>query len=180
LIAEVHEASIPALAVSHDPALAAVADRLVLMHNRRIVQTGTVAEVHAQPASGAVARLLGLRNVQRGHIDGAPGAQRLVWPQAGAALPVHTTLPHGTTVDWHIAPSDVRAHDAATAPDGAIAATLELRQTSAHGRYLGMRCGQARLWIESRPGQELPTSPLLSLPPDAIRCWPVAGQELPP
>ena len=72
LIAEVHEAGIPALAVSHDPALAAIADRLVLMHGRRIVQVGTPAQVHAQPVIGAAARLLGLRNVQRGVIAGAP------------------------------------------------------------------------------------------------------------
>ncbi|SFS14181.1 molybdate/tungstate transport system ATP-binding protein [Dyella sp. OK004] len=177
LIAEVHEASIPALAVSHDPALAAIADRLVLMHNRRIVQVGTAAEVHAQPASGAVARLLGLRNVQRGQIAGASGEPQLLWSQANAALPVHTTLPHGTPVDWHIAPNAVKVHAAASAPSGSLPAVLELRQTSAHGCYLGMRCGQARLWVELPPGHEAPEAPMLSLPPSAIRCWPVAEQE---
>ncbi|WP_053096140.1 ABC transporter ATP-binding protein [Frateuria defendens] len=174
LIAEVHEAAIPTLAVSHDPALAAVADRLVLMHRRRIVQLGTPEEVHARPASGAVARLLGLRNVQRGRIVGAPGAQRLAWLQAETAVPVHTDLPDGTPVDWHIAPAAVRVHEPASAPEGAIAASFELRQTGAHGSYLGLRCGQARLWVEPPPGFELPAAPRLSLPPDAIRCWPIA------
>ncbi|MFC4761953.1 ABC transporter ATP-binding protein [Dyella koreensis] len=179
LIAEVHEATIPALAVSHDPALAAVADRLVLMHDRRIVQVGTAAEVHAQPASGAVARLLGLRNVQRGQIVGTPGEQRLLWPQASATLPVSTALPHGAAVDWHIAPAAVTVHEATSAPAGSLSATLELRQTSAQGSYLGMRCGQARLWVELPPGDALPAAPMLSLPPHAIRCWPVAAQENP-
>jgi molybdate/tungstate transport system ATP-binding protein len=171
LIAEVHEAGIPALAVSHDPALAAVADRLVLMHGRRIVQIGTPEEVHAQPASGAVARLLGLRNVQRGRIVGAPGAQRLSWPEADTSLRVETALPDGTVVDWHVPPAAVRLHDPVAAPDDAIAASFELRQTSPHRSYFGMRCGQARLWVEPPAGYELPAAPMLSLPPEAIRCW---------
>lgn len=171
LIAEVHQAGIPALAVSHDPALAAVADRLVLMHGRRIVQIGTPEQVHAQPASGAVARLLGLRNVQRGRILGS----RLSWPEAEASLALDTTLPDGTLVDWHIAPAAVRLHDWAMAPTDAIPATFELRQTAPHRSYLGMRCGQARLWVESPAGCELPVAPMLSLPPEAIRCWPIQG-----
>jgi ABC-type spermidine/putrescine transport systems, ATPase components len=173
LIAEVHEAGIPALAVSHDPALAAVADRLVLMHDRRIVQTGAPEDVHAQPASGTVARLLGLRNVQRGCLAGAPGPlQQLLWTEAGVSLPIHTALPDGTPVDWHIPPSAVTLHEATTAPVGAVAASLELRQTGAHGDYLGLRCGQARLWVTLLPGQALPPAPMLWLPPSAIRCWP--------
>ena len=172
LIAEVHEAGIPALAVSHDPALAAVADRLVLMHGRRIVQAGTPAEVHAHPVSGAAARLLGLRNVQRGVIAGSPGAQHLRWLQANAVLPVRTGLPDGTAVDWHIAPSAVQVHPAASAPPGAITASFELRQTGVHGSHLGMRCGEARLWVEAPTGFDPAAAVMLSLPPEAIRCWP--------
>lgn len=175
LIAEVHEAGIPALAVSHDPALAAIADRLVLMHGRRIVQTGTPAEVYAQPVSGAAARLLGLRNVQRAVIAGAPGAPCLRWAEADAVLPVHTALPDGTVVDWHIAPAAVGVHAAAEAPPGAIAASLELRQTGVHGSHLGMRCGEARLWVEAPPEFDPSATVMLSLPSAAIRCWPAEG-----
>lgn len=171
LIAEVHQAGIPALAVSHDPQLAAVADRLVLMHRRRIVQAGSPADVHARPASGAAARLLGLRNIQRGRIVGAAGARRLLWPQAGVALPVETSLPDGTAVDWHIAPAAVQMHEAAAAPEGAVAASLELRQVGAHGCHVGLRCGQVRLWVLLPPGQEVPAAPMLWLPPAAIHCW---------
>ncbi|WNL48249.1 ABC transporter ATP-binding protein [Dyella sp. BiH032] len=172
LIAEVHEAGIPALAVSHDPALAAIADRLVLMHGRRVVQAGTPAEVYAQPVSGAAARLLGLRNVQPGVIAGRPGAQHLQWPQADVLLPVRTGFPDGTAVDWHIAPAAVRVHPAAAAPTDAIPATFELRQTGVHGSHLGMRCGEARLWAEAPAGFDPAAAAMLSLPPEAIRCWP--------
>jgi len=171
LIAEVHVAGIPALAVSHDPALAAVADRLVLMHGCRIVQAGTPMEVHAQPASGAAARLLGLRNVLRGRLAGAADAQRLVWEEAGVSLPVRTALADGTEVDWHIAPEAVALHEADAVPADTIVARVELRQMTAHGRYAGLRCGQARLWA-SLPSGDVAGTVRLGLRPSAIRCWP--------
>lgn len=173
LIAEVHAVGIPALAVSHDPALAAVADRLVLMHDRRIVQVGSPEAVHAQPASGAVARLLGRRNVHRGHVAGSPGkAQRLRWPGANATLPVTTALSDSTTVDWSIEPAAIEVHDAQTAPSTAIPATLDVRQVGAGYRQYGMRCGHERLWVALPPGQAMPASPRLHLPAAAIQCWP--------
>jgi molybdate/tungstate transport system ATP-binding protein len=173
LIAEVHEAGIPALAVSHDPALAAVADGLVLMQGRRIVQAGTPAEVHARPVSGAAARLLGLRNVQRGVVVGEPGAQRLRWPQADVELPVRTPFADGTVVDWHVAPADVRVHEADSAPVGAVPTVFELRQVGVHGDYLGMRCGAGRLWVGAPVGFDPALSVKLVLPMEAVRCWAV-------
>ena len=173
LIAEVHAAGIPALAVSHDPALAAVADRLVLMHGHRIVQIGTPAQVNARPESGAVARLLGHRNVHRGQLAGAPGAaQRLLWTSADLALPVHTALADGAAVEWNIEPSAVEVYGEAAAPDDAFAAVVEVCQVSAHGRQYGVRCGGARLWIALPPERAMPTAPRLRLPAAAIRCWP--------
>jgi molybdate/tungstate transport system ATP-binding protein len=175
LIAEVHAAVIPALAVSHDPALAAVADRLVVMHDRRIVQSGTPMDVHARPVNAAVARLLGHRNVHGGQLVGKPGAQRLHWPDADVSVPVQTTLPDNTAVDWHIAPESIEVHE--TCPlggEGVIAAALEVRQAGSHGGYVGLRCGQARLWAKS-PSFPLNTETIwLRLPPTAIHCWPRA------
>src|SRR6516165_7156155 len=63
LISEMHEFGLPALAVSHDPHLAALADRVAVMSGRRIVQQGTPVEVLSQPKSPEVARLLGHRNL---------------------------------------------------------------------------------------------------------------------
>lgn len=177
LIAEVHQLGIPALAVSHDPELASVADRLVLMHRRRIVQIGPPDVVHAQPASAAVARLLGLRNIQRGRILDAAGAQLLQWPEASVTLPVGTAWPAGTLVDWHVAPTAIGVFDAHAAPTGAVAAVPELRQISAHGCYFGLRCGQARTWVRLPVGQAMPASPVLVFPPSAIRCWPVEADR---
>jgi molybdate/tungstate transport system ATP-binding protein len=98
--------------------------------------------------------------------------QRLLWSQAGASLPVQTTLADGAQVDWHVAPEAVVLHGVGSAPVDAIAAGVELRQTGAHGRQVGLRCGQARLWA-SLPSGDLAATVRLSLPSAAIRCWPV-------
>jgi len=66
LIAQVRLLGLPALAVTHDPHLALMADWMAVMVARRIVQQGTPRQVLAAPAGMAVARLLGIRNRLRG------------------------------------------------------------------------------------------------------------------
>ena len=66
-----HLASFPGLrlVVTHDPLeAAALSDRLVVMENGRLVQTGTPAEVTEHPRSQYVADLVGV-NLLRGHAD---------------------------------------------------------------------------------------------------------------
>jgi len=66
-----HLATFPGLrlVVTHDPLEAAtLADRLVVMENGRLVQTGTVAEVTARPRSQYVADLVGV-NLLKGRAD---------------------------------------------------------------------------------------------------------------
>ncbi len=66
-------AAIPAIYVTHDQDEAfAIADRVALLHEGRIVQEGTPQEVYARPASAWVARFLGVGNVVRGVVR-APG-----------------------------------------------------------------------------------------------------------
>jgi molybdate transport system ATP-binding protein len=58
------------LLVTHDPLEAlALADRLVVLEDGRITQTGTPAEVSGRPRSRYVAELVGV-NLFRGHADG--------------------------------------------------------------------------------------------------------------
>ena len=53
-----------AIYVTHDQQEAfAVADRVIIMHQGRIVQQGTPQAVYRQPASPWVARFLGLSNL---------------------------------------------------------------------------------------------------------------------
>ncbi|GLV46845.1 ABC transporter ATP-binding protein [Thermus sp. LT1-2-5] len=63
LIALIRQEGIPALAVSHDPALAGMADWLVVLGRGRVLQEGPPERVLAAPASVEVARLLGYQNL---------------------------------------------------------------------------------------------------------------------
>lgn len=167
LIGEVHEFGIPTLAVSHDPHLAAVADRLVLMHGRRIIQDGIPEEVHAKPVDGAAARLLGHRNVHRGRIE---KGQRLVWPDGAMAFPVHGDAFEGE-VDWAIHPQAIRLLDGSEDMREAIPAAVEVRHVMGSTMQLGVRCGQERLWVSVPVGQTIPRVVALHLPAAAIRWW---------
>lgn len=171
LIAEVHDFGIPTLAVSHDPHLAAVADRLVLMHDRRIIQIGAPEDVYNHPVSGAAARLLGHRNVHRGRITGTSGARRLIWPEGDISFPIGDQMITDTDVDWTIDPEAIQLVDARNALPDTFAASIEVRHVAGRTTQLGLRCGQGRLWVAVPSGASVSTSPAVHLPSEAIRCW---------
>jgi len=166
LIGEVHEFGIPALAVSHDPHLAAVADRLVLMHERRIIQIGSPGEVNMNPIDGSAARLLGHRNVHRGRIE----ARRLIWQDGAVALPVRSDAFEGEA-DWTIDPAAIRLVDARDGLPDALPAPIEVQHVIGRTVQLGVRCGQGRLWVSVPVGQAIPESVAVQLPAEAIRWW---------
>ncbi|WP_344030845.1 ABC transporter ATP-binding protein [Streptomyces luteireticuli] len=104
------------LAVTHDQGEAfALADRVVIMRDGRIAQTGTPLEVWRRPASEFVARFLGFENVVRGTVGG--GVADTVWGK----VPV----PEGTAegaCGVLVRPGGVRF-----APDGALACEVVSR-----------------------------------------------------
>ncbi|WP_073950292.1 ABC transporter ATP-binding protein [Streptomyces kebangsaanensis] len=79
------------LAVTHDQGEAfALADRVVVMRDGRIAQTGTPLEVWQRPADAFVARFLGFENVVEATVDG--GAAITPWGK----VPVPDGAPRGT------------------------------------------------------------------------------------
>ena len=54
---------LPALAATHDPVIAGMADWLVLLAGGRVIQQGLTSEVFNNPGSAAAAQLLGFENV---------------------------------------------------------------------------------------------------------------------
>ncbi|SOD64622.1 thiamine transport system ATP-binding protein [Streptomyces zhaozhouensis] len=82
------------LAVTHDQGEAfALADRVVVMRDGRVVQVGGPVEVWRRPADAFVARFLGFRNVARARVD-AKGA-RTPWgalPAPAGTAPGERTL----------------------------------------------------------------------------------------
>jgi molybdate/tungstate transport system ATP-binding protein len=150
LIIEVREFGLPALAVSHDPHLAALADRVAVMSERRIVQQGTPAEVLSRPASIAVARLLGHRNLFSARVAGHDphaGATMLEWEAGGAValrLPLQAGLAVGQFVRWMIAPSEVRLPSLKSEPrraDNPLTGRVEKRLNLGAHCQVALRCG---------------------------------------
>jgi spermidine/putrescine transport system ATP-binding protein len=61
--------NVPSIYVTHDQEEAfAIADRLILLNQGQVAQSGPPAELHAQPASPWVARFLGLTNLLPGRL----------------------------------------------------------------------------------------------------------------
>lgn len=70
-----HETHIPAVYVTHDQEEAfTIADRILLLHNGRIIREGTPAEVWSHPCSAWAARFLNVGNV----VDGVMSEKRKV------------------------------------------------------------------------------------------------------
>ena len=71
LRAILHHTGIPAIYVTHDQQEAfTIADKIILLRDGQIAQTGTPPEVFAHPADGWVARFLGLGNIIEGRAFG--------------------------------------------------------------------------------------------------------------
>jgi molybdate transport system ATP-binding protein len=94
----------PSLVVTHDPLEAlTLGDRIVVLEEGRVVQTGPVAEVARRPATPYVALLVGL-NLYRGDVrDG------LLYVDGGGVLEVPAGMPDGRTLAT-ISPSAVTLH----------------------------------------------------------------------
>lgn len=190
LISEMHEFGLPALAVSHDPHLAALADRVAVMSGRRIVQHGTPAEVLSRPGSVAVARLLGHRNLFTARVAGHEtntGVTLLQWEAANGAtlrLPQQCGLATGQLVQWMIAPTAVRLPSLKPEQhrlDNPITGRVESRLNLGVHFQVALRCGTERLWLAApsnlvrdhglKPGCEI----TVDLRSNGLLCWPHAG-----
>ena len=167
LIAQVRQLGLPALAVTHDPHLALMADWMAVLVARRIVQQGTPRQVLAAPAGMAVARLLGIRNrlhgvvVDAGHVavDGvllaASGAAGLARGQpVGVLLRAEDIelLPADAAVAdplWTLA--SVREEGLATRVITAAPLRLEVLLPRDHAGAIALRADQpVRLRIDPR------------------------------
>lgn len=64
-----HQTRVPAIYVTHDQEEAfAIADRILILHDGKIIREGTPADVRANPESKYVAEFLGLGNVIEGEV----------------------------------------------------------------------------------------------------------------
>lgn len=100
---------IPIILVTHDLDEARMlADRMCILHDGALLQTGTPNEIMTRPCNAQVARLIDMSNLFSGVIsqhDPAAGITYLDWQGQQLECALDDTFTPGTTVDWVI-PSD--------------------------------------------------------------------------
>ncbi len=82
----VRQADLPALAVSHDPHLAQMADRVAVLEAGRIVQEGSPEELFTRPATFGCARLVGFTNLFPASITRVEGSFAFLESAAGTIV----------------------------------------------------------------------------------------------
>ncbi|MDE2229267.1 MAG: ABC transporter ATP-binding protein [Alphaproteobacteria bacterium] len=119
---EVHAS---ALFVTHDYIdVAALGDRVAVMHDGKIIQLGTIAEVFRRPSNRIAADILGIENLLNGQVETGNG-RLLCIVVAGATF--HAEIADGTALTGEVCVA-VRAEDVRLARSGhGRAATLDNR-----------------------------------------------------
>lgn len=101
--------SMPIILVTHDLEEAArLADRIAVIHHGSLLQTGGIAEVMTRPATPAVARLVGIRNIFDGVVQeecDAAGHLMVAWRGHRLETAVGSGFAPGEPVSWCL-PSD--------------------------------------------------------------------------
>ncbi len=104
----------PVLLVTHDLDEAArLADRICVVHRGRSLQTGSVEDVMARPASPLVARLVDLRNVFSGRVAGHRadgGVTLLEWQGRTIEAGLREAFPPGARVAWCVPADSIIVH----------------------------------------------------------------------
>ncbi len=110
--------SVTIIQVSHsgDEAFA-LADRVAVLLNGRIAQTGTPDEVFGQPASAEVARFVGMENILTGTVgDTGAGCSRLIAGRGTVLIPAK--YPQGARISIGIPAGSVRLVPGDEVPGG--------------------------------------------------------------
>jgi spermidine/putrescine transport system ATP-binding protein len=161
-----HESGIPAIYVTHDQAEAfAIADRILLLHQGRIAQSGAPAEVYAHPGSAWAARFLGAGNLVEGEVRALQADGWLVSTQAGDFL-VRCTDTHRVGDQVNLL---VDRHLVSQSENGSLrgkVADVVFQQT---GFKVSLENGLI-FYLETAPkvGEEI----RLEVPPGGVRCVP--------
>ena len=107
----------PSLVVTHDPLVAARADWVAAMVGHRIAQQGTPAELFGAPASLAVGRLVGVRNLLSGTLRAIAGPVAVL-EVAGTVLRASAPSAAVATGPGAAVGVAIRSEDIALAPAG--------------------------------------------------------------
>ncbi|MEU0649122.1 ABC transporter ATP-binding protein [Streptomyces umbrinus] len=118
------ERGLTSMYVTHDQQEAlALADRIAIMQEGRITQSGTPQEIYSRPASASIAAFLGVTNIFEVKPGSTPRSLELVGHPV--SLRSVQTMPGGSASSVCIRPEDVRVEPAPTADDGEKTNTFE-------------------------------------------------------
>ncbi len=160
------ESGAPAIYVTHDQAEAfAIADRVLLLHEGRVIQDGSPAEVTANPVSAWAAHFLGLGNLLEGEVRMVTPEGWLVLTPAGEFI-VGCGHSHraGEKVNLLVRRERVRA-----APEGRLRSRVADVVFQQSGFRVSLENGLVfRLDEAPKVGEEI----RLELFPSAVQCLP--------
>jgi molybdate transport system ATP-binding protein len=147
---------IPALVVTHDPLLAQLSQRLVVMMDGSVIQQGTADEVFQRPRSVEVARLVGFRNLFSATIrEISPPWLCLRTPLGPIRAPAPEWAREGEEVWWGIRPEHVRTASPGNTRDepNCFVALRQITPRMWHRTRLSVEvAGAQRVDIEALPG----------------------------
>ncbi|MHB1712721.1 MAG: ABC transporter ATP-binding protein/permease [Acidimicrobiales bacterium] len=168
------ETGLTTILVTHDPEEAALlADEVIVISEGTVLQTGTVREVFARPASPDVARLLGIPNLGTAVVS-EPG-----WIDAGGIrIAVDSEgLVAGTSVLWSIRPERVALVSAETRVGGITGRLVDVAEMGTSVELLVALTSGLELRAR-RPDPvdlEIGRPCHIELPADAITLWPASS-----
>ena len=169
-----------AITVTHDQDEAfALADRIIILRDGRVAQTGTAAEVYGAPATRFVAEFLGLKNILPGVVQREAG--RLVALTAIGQVPIgDRRLAGGAAVDVVLRPDGARLVEAGPNGTGGIKLDGRVVEKSFRGsrNLVVVEVGDSRLAFSFPTGLALPAvgeTLHLYLAPAAIHVMPANG-----
>ncbi|MFE7131344.1 ABC transporter ATP-binding protein [Streptomyces sp. NPDC057638] len=133
-----HRLGTTVLAVTHDQGEAfALADRVVVMRDGRIAQSGTPLEVWGRPADAFVARFLGFDNVVAATVTTGRASADTVWGPVPLPAPLPGEMVASGERELLVRPAGVRLVDPG-GPDG-LPCTVESRTFRGHHVTLRLR-----------------------------------------
>ena len=169
--------------VTHDQDEAlTMADRIAIMRDGVLEQTGSPAEVYQRPASRFIASFLGAANFFRGRVDRAePGWVRIA-VEGGTIVTVPVARPLGSPVTIALRPEAVTVAPLAAADGAAPANTADavVEQIVYHGfvshLYLRRRNGEPLIAFQQNQGNT--PAPALAPGVQVRACWAEASNRI--
>jgi molybdate transport system permease protein len=151
--------------VTHDPDEAALlGDEILVLHEGRVLQTGTTEAVFKRPVSETVARLLGAENVAFGIAVDEDQIEIGNDVRLAVAGP---PMVHGERVGWSVRPEDIRLGD-----DGCYEGTIQDVASFGAMLQISVRLGDTPLCVLVHRSLDPVTGPCrLNIDPRLIQVW---------